>query len=171
MFVPLIRSNCDVERDGLAVGISEDDLLGAGVEAGSQNEKSVGILESDAAGLSIDGERGAALEATAANGETCATRCGNRVGCESADSQWDCGKPNDGQGGVLRRAVTGSDREEPLAILVDGKKVAAEAVDLGEELLRQENTQPKSARMRVENIDSSLDARAGGSAGKERLIN
>jgi hypothetical protein len=34
VFGLLIRSNCSVERDGFAVAIGEDDLLGAGVKAG-----------------------------------------------------------------------------------------------------------------------------------------
>jgi hypothetical protein len=162
----LVGGNCGVEQDGFSVGIGDNDLLWAGGEAGSCDEKSVGILECDAGSFSIDCQSGGVLEATAADGEGGTAACCSSDGRDGANSQGNDGELNDGQSGVLRRAVGGGDSEEPLAIFVDGKKIAVKAVDLGEELLREKNAQTNSARMGIENIDAALDSCAGRNTGK-----
>jgi hypothetical protein len=48
-------------------------MLRTGSEAGGYDEKSVGILETDADGFSVDGESGGALESATADGESGAT--------------------------------------------------------------------------------------------------
>src|SRR6266436_612507 len=87
-----VGDKCSVQRDGFSVGIGEEDLLGAGRENGSYDEKRVRILECDIGELSVDGESGAALEAAAANRESGATGCGNSGRRDAADSQGNSGR-------------------------------------------------------------------------------
>jgi hypothetical protein len=82
-----VGDECSVQRNGFAVEICEEDLLGAGRERGSYDEKSVVIFERNSGGLSVDGESGAALEATAANRESGTSGCGNGGRRDGADSQ------------------------------------------------------------------------------------
>jgi len=53
----LVGEESGIQRDGFAIGICYGDLLGAGGKAGSCDAKSVGILEGDAGGFSVDGDR------------------------------------------------------------------------------------------------------------------
>ena len=71
----LVSDEGGIQRNCLAVGIC--DLLRSGGEAGSYDEKSVGILEGDAGGSSVDGQSGGTLEAAAADGEGGAIGRGN----------------------------------------------------------------------------------------------
>jgi hypothetical protein len=96
----LVGGECGVEGNGFAVWIGDRDLLRAGVEAGSNDEESVGVLECDDGGFSVGADGGAALESAAADGESGAAHGGNRCGRNRADSQGDGGELDDGQGGV-----------------------------------------------------------------------
>jgi hypothetical protein len=77
-----VGDECSVQRNGFAVEICEEDLLGAGRERGSYDEKSVVIFERNSGGLSVDGD-----EATAANRESGTSGCGNGGRRDGADSQ------------------------------------------------------------------------------------
>lgn len=83
----LVGGECGVEGNGFAVWIGDRDLLRAGVEAGSNDEESVGVLECDDGGFSLGADGGAALESAVADGESGAAHGGNRCGRNRADSQ------------------------------------------------------------------------------------
>src|SRR5260370_6968431 len=82
----LVSEEGSVQRNRFTIGICDGDLLRAGGEAGSYNEKSVGILEGDAGGFSIDGDTGATLEAAAAYGDGSTTDCCTCCDCHSPPS-------------------------------------------------------------------------------------
>ena len=66
------------------------------------------------------------------------------------------------------RKAGGSEREDSLAVFVDGEEGAVEGVEVGGEHgegLGQEDAQAQTAGVRVENVDASLDADGGGAAG------
>src|SRR6266446_3537202 len=158
-----IGDESGVQRNCFTPGIRDDDVLGAGCQAGRHNQQSVHVLEGDAGGFSIDGNCGTAKKTAASDSERSAGGCANGGRRNGADSQRNGGELNHGQGGVLRGAIRGSDGEEPLAIFVGGEEAAMKAVDIGHELLRKKNAQTQSAGMRVENVDAALDSRASGS--------
>src|SRR5712672_2213924 len=124
MFVPLVGDEGGVERDGFTVWIGDGDLLRASSKRRSHDEKSAGVLESDGGGFFVDRYCRGALEATAANGQTRATGCGNRGRSDGADAQRHGRELNNRESSILRGAVGGSDSEEALASFVGGEKTA-----------------------------------------------
>src|SRR5580692_3879685 len=137
----LIGKEGGVPRDGFAIGICDDDALRARYQGGCHDGKRVHILEGDSCKLGADGDSGAALKTAATNCHDRAASCGTVCGSQSSNSQRDAGQRDDGDTCVLRSAVLRCDGEEALAVFVGDKEAAVEAVDVGHELLRQENAE------------------------------
>ena len=73
---------------------------------------------------------------------------------------------HDGDAGIIRRSVGGGNCEHPGAILVGGEKAAVKPVDVGHELLREQNAQAQCATVGIDDIDAASCARASRRGGE-----